>query len=222
MLSSDVDHYDDGKVVDEVEVEYGVSLKKEETVVSLKDIGKRLVKKTMDAKIVKYIKRLKQKTLSSQTYSPPKLMLKNKMVDKDEVILSTHKLNAIISGNKVEKKGNHGAFTILCTLQTADKFIKKLVDIVDDVLVQVGKFTLLADFVVLNYTVDFKNPIILGRERVLDGKGFENISMIDDPKVDIDTGDPNQKEFKESCCNESQDDLLDLVTSRDEEPLDEI
>ncbi|XP_019244604.1 PREDICTED: uncharacterized protein LOC109224482 [Nicotiana attenuata] len=46
-------------------------------------------------------------------------------------------------------------------LQMADRSIKRPVGIVDDVLVKVGKFLLLADFVILECSVDKEIPIIL-------------------------------------------------------------
>ncbi|XP_059310202.1 uncharacterized protein LOC132061389 [Lycium ferocissimum] len=48
-------------------------------------------------------------------------------------------------------------------LQMVDRSIKKLVGVIDDVLVQVGKFMLPSDFVILNCAVDRDIPIILGR-----------------------------------------------------------
>ncbi|XP_059288761.1 uncharacterized protein LOC132042159 [Lycium ferocissimum] len=48
-------------------------------------------------------------------------------------------------------------------LQMVDRSIKKPVRVIDDVLVQVGKFMLPADFVILDGAVDRDIPIILGR-----------------------------------------------------------
>ncbi|XP_075077381.1 uncharacterized protein LOC142164104 [Nicotiana tabacum] len=48
-------------------------------------------------------------------------------------------------------------------LQLADRMVKRPSGILDDVLVQVGKFVFLADFVILDCKVDEKIPIILGR-----------------------------------------------------------
>ena len=48
-------------------------------------------------------------------------------------------------------------------LLMADSMIKKLLGIVCDVLVKVENFIFTADFVVLDYEVDFEMPIILGR-----------------------------------------------------------
>ncbi|XP_075079491.1 uncharacterized protein LOC142164784 [Nicotiana tabacum] len=48
-------------------------------------------------------------------------------------------------------------------LQLADQIVKRPSGILDDVLVQVGKFVFLADFAILNSWVDEEIPIILGR-----------------------------------------------------------
>ncbi|XP_070014995.1 uncharacterized protein [Nicotiana sylvestris] len=48
-------------------------------------------------------------------------------------------------------------------LQLADRTVKRPTGILDDVLVQVGKFVFLADFVILDCQVDEEIPIILGR-----------------------------------------------------------
>ncbi|XP_070015040.1 uncharacterized protein [Nicotiana sylvestris] len=59
-------------------------------------------------------------------------------------------------------------------LQLADRTIKRPSGILDDVLVQVGKFVFLADFVILDCRVDEKIPIILGRPFLATG-----IALID-------------------------------------------
>ncbi|XP_070014341.1 uncharacterized protein [Nicotiana sylvestris] len=48
-------------------------------------------------------------------------------------------------------------------LQMTDRSLKRPEGIVDDVLVKVGKFHLLADFIILDFAVDKEIPIILGR-----------------------------------------------------------
>ncbi|XP_075077350.1 uncharacterized protein LOC142164078 [Nicotiana tabacum] len=48
-------------------------------------------------------------------------------------------------------------------LQLADRTVKRLTRIIDDVLLQVGKFVFPADFVILDCQVDKEIPIILGR-----------------------------------------------------------
>ncbi|XP_070025026.1 uncharacterized protein [Nicotiana sylvestris] len=48
-------------------------------------------------------------------------------------------------------------------LQMTDRSMKRPLGIIDDVLVRVDKFILPADFMILDYEVDFEVPIILGR-----------------------------------------------------------
>ncbi|XP_070056989.1 uncharacterized protein LOC142167255 [Nicotiana tabacum] len=57
-------------------------------------------------------------------------------------------------------------------LQIADRSIKRPVGIVDDVLVKVGKFFLLADFVILDCAVDKEIPIILRRPFLATGRAL--------------------------------------------------
>ncbi|XP_070008116.1 uncharacterized protein [Nicotiana sylvestris] len=55
------------------------------------------------------------------------------------------------------------ARSISMLLQLADRNMKRPSGILDDVLIQVGKFVFLADFVILDCRVDKEIPIILGR-----------------------------------------------------------
>ncbi|XP_019246276.1 PREDICTED: uncharacterized protein LOC109225924 [Nicotiana attenuata] len=64
-------------------------------------------------------------------------------------------------------------------LQLADRTVKRPTGILDDVLVQVGKFVFPADFVILDYQVDEEIPIILGRSFLAIGRGL----------IDCETGD---------------------------------
>ncbi|XP_070029877.1 uncharacterized protein [Nicotiana sylvestris] len=52
----------------------------------------------------------------------------------------------------------------------ADHTIKRPLDIIDDMLVCVDKFILLADFVIPDCEVDYEVPIILGRPFLSTGK----------------------------------------------------
>ncbi|XP_070031285.1 uncharacterized protein [Nicotiana tomentosiformis] len=54
----------------------------------------------------------------------------------------------------------------------ADRTMKRPLGIIDDVLVQVNKFILPADFVILDYEVDYEVPIILGRHFLVTGKAL--------------------------------------------------
>ncbi|XP_009780053.1 uncharacterized protein LOC107809320 [Nicotiana tabacum] len=55
-------------------------------------------------------------------------------------------------------------------MQLADRTVKRLTGILDDVLVPVGKFVFLADFVILDCQVDEEIPIILGRPFLATGR----------------------------------------------------
>ncbi|XP_060182293.1 uncharacterized protein LOC132611953 [Lycium barbarum] len=57
-------------------------------------------------------------------------------------------------------------------LQMAYRSIKKLVRVIDDVLVQVGKLMLPANFVILDCAVDKNIPIILGRPFLATGRAL--------------------------------------------------
>ncbi|XP_070005234.1 uncharacterized protein [Nicotiana sylvestris] len=57
-------------------------------------------------------------------------------------------------------------------LQLADRTVKRPTGILDDVLVQVGKFVFPADFVILDCQVDEEIPIILGRPVLASGRAL--------------------------------------------------
>ncbi|XP_070045884.1 uncharacterized protein [Nicotiana tomentosiformis] len=61
------------------------------------------------------------------------------------------------------KLGTGRARSTSMLLQLADRTVKRPTEILDDVLVQVGKFLFPADFVILDCQVDEEIPIILGR-----------------------------------------------------------
>ncbi|XP_070029129.1 uncharacterized protein [Nicotiana sylvestris] len=60
-------------------------------------------------------------------------------------------------------------------LQMADRTMKRLLGIIDDVLVCVDKFILSADFMILDYEVDYEVPIILGRPFLATGKALVGV-----------------------------------------------
>ncbi|XP_070057308.1 uncharacterized protein [Nicotiana tomentosiformis] len=60
-------------------------------------------------------------------------------------------------------------------LQMVDRTIKRPLGIIDDVLVRVYKFILLADFVILDCEVDYEVPIILGIPFLATGKALVNV-----------------------------------------------
>ncbi|XP_009608190.2 uncharacterized protein [Nicotiana tomentosiformis] len=57
-------------------------------------------------------------------------------------------------------------------LQLADRIVKRPTRILDDVLVQVGKFVFPADFIILDCQVDEVIPIILGRPFLATGRAL--------------------------------------------------
>ncbi|XP_070003082.1 uncharacterized protein [Nicotiana sylvestris] len=57
----------------------------------------------------------------------------------------------------------------------ADRTMKRPLGIIDDVFVRVDKFILQADFVILDYEVDYEVPVILGRPFLATGKALINV-----------------------------------------------
>ncbi|XP_070019491.1 uncharacterized protein [Nicotiana sylvestris] len=60
-------------------------------------------------------------------------------------------------------------------LQMVDRTMKRPLGIIDEVLVQVDKFILPADFVILDCEVDYEGPIILGRHFLAIGKALVDV-----------------------------------------------
>ncbi|XP_075074788.1 uncharacterized protein LOC142162343 [Nicotiana tabacum] len=70
------------------------------------------------------------------------------------------------------KLGIGRARPTLMLMQLADRIVKRPTGILDDVLVQVGKFVFPADFVILDCQVDEEIPIILGRPFLAIGRAL--------------------------------------------------
>nr|XP_016505012.1 PREDICTED: uncharacterized protein LOC107822939 [Nicotiana tabacum] len=64
-------------------------------------------------------------------------------------------------------------------LQLADRTVKRLTGILDDVLVQVGKFVFPADFIILDCQVDEEIPIILGRPFLATGRALIDCETVE-------------------------------------------
>ncbi|XP_016576538.1 uncharacterized protein LOC107874201 [Capsicum annuum] len=99
------------------------------------------------------------------------LLIKKKTVSY-EPLDNLHHCSAIATRSLVQKKAEPGSFTILglrdpmltnMRLLMADRSVKRSVRILSDVFIKVASFTFPADFVILDFDVDFKVPIILGR-----------------------------------------------------------
>ncbi|XP_070005356.1 uncharacterized protein [Nicotiana sylvestris] len=75
------------------------------------------------------------------------------------------------------------------TLQLADRSLVMLEEIIEDVLVRVGKFILPADFIVIDYEADEEVPIILGRPFLATGGAIIDVRVgklkmrVDDEEV---------------------------------------
>ncbi|XP_070036316.1 uncharacterized protein [Nicotiana tomentosiformis] len=117
-------------------------------------------------------------------------LITKKRTTKNKVVNVTHRVSSIIATTTVQKKEDLGAFTIPCTNGLRDfarvfydngASIKLMplaiykqagLEIVDDVLVKVGKFPLPANFVILDYVVDKEIPIIFGRPFLATGRAL--------------------------------------------------
>ncbi|XP_070031788.1 uncharacterized protein [Nicotiana tomentosiformis] len=113
-----------------------------------------------------------------------------------ETIKMTHQVSAIVH-SMAPKLEDHSAFTIPCTIGSADfakalcdlgatkthiyeatnggLYYKETIGIIDDVLVRVDKFILPAGFVILDCEVDYEVPIILGRPFFAMGKALVDV-----------------------------------------------
>ncbi|XP_049368219.1 uncharacterized protein LOC125833118 [Solanum verrucosum] len=132
----------------------------------------RLVKKIEEGKYRRFISMLKQ------------LSINVPLIEALEQITGYAKFMKDFVTKKRAKKEDLGAFTIPCTigllhfakalcdlgasinlmtLAIYKKTVKKLIGVLQDVLVKVESFIIPADFVILDCDVEFEVPIILGR-----------------------------------------------------------
>ncbi|GJU43479.1 reverse transcriptase domain-containing protein [Tanacetum coccineum] len=75
----------------------------------------------------------------------------------------TENCSAVIMKKLPEKLGDPGCFLIPSTLELANGSLAIPTGIAEDVLVKVGHFSFPADFVVVDYEVNYRVPLILGR-----------------------------------------------------------
>nr|GEY61492.1 hypothetical protein [Tanacetum cinerariifolium] len=97
----------------------------------------------------------------------PSLMLKDLLTNKEKLLeLANAPLNkncsAVLLKKLPKKLGDPGKFLIPCDFSEIEECMA-LADLAQDVFVQVGKFTFLADFVVVDYDVDPRVPFSLRR-----------------------------------------------------------
>ncbi|XP_020250475.1 uncharacterized protein LOC109827866 [Asparagus officinalis] len=105
------------------------------------------------------------------------------------------------------------------SLQLADRSVKRPVGILDDVPIQVGKFYILVDFVILEIEEDSQIPIILGRPflatagAVIDMKNGKLSLNIGDEKVNFDLFSAMKFPLiDDTCC---RIDTIDMVVRED-------
>ncbi|XP_070013807.1 uncharacterized protein [Nicotiana sylvestris] len=137
----------------------------------------RLAKYQKDEQYKKFLKMLKQIQVNIPLIDALKempgyaKMIKGLMSRKFDfqylaTVTLTQTCSDVVMKPIVEKLSEPGSFTIPCTIGNF-AFVKALLKrpsrILDDVLVQVGKFVFPADFVILDCRVDKEIPIILGR-----------------------------------------------------------
>ncbi|XP_070008766.1 uncharacterized protein [Nicotiana sylvestris] len=143
----------------------------------------------------------------------------------------TQTCNTVVSRPIAEKLSDPGSFTIpytignfafakaLCDLGT----VKRPSGILDDVLIQVGKFVFPADFVILDFKVDGEIPIILGRSflatrrALIDCETEELIMRLNDEEITFNV--QNSMSRPSEFANYSLIDVVDVIVETDDEML---
>ncbi|XP_059290564.1 uncharacterized protein LOC132044094 [Lycium ferocissimum] len=131
----------------------------------------RLTKKNDDAKYQKFYDQLKHLPVNFTFLDAVKEMPEFAKFVKD--LLTKKRRISIYCPLAIYKKSRLGMpRPTSMLLQMADRPIEKPVGVVDDMLVQVGKFMLPADFVILDCAVDKDIPIILGKPFLATGRAL--------------------------------------------------
>ncbi|XP_070015376.1 uncharacterized protein [Nicotiana sylvestris] len=108
-------------------------------------------------------------------------------------------------------------------LQLADRTVKRLSGILDDVLIQVGKFVFPADFVILDCRVDKEIPIILGRPFLATGRALidcepgELKMRLNDEEITFNVQKSMRRPSEFANC--SLIDAVDVIVETDDEVL---
>ncbi|GJY21877.1 reverse transcriptase domain-containing protein [Tanacetum coccineum] len=103
------------------------------------------------------------------------------------------------------------------TLELATRIVAYPPEIVEDVFVQVGKFTFPADFVVVDYDVDPRVPLILGRpflrtvHALVDVHGEELTLRVDDEKLVFNVESTSKYPRKHGDKSIHKIDILDIT-----------
>nr|GEU99643.1 reverse transcriptase domain-containing protein [Tanacetum cinerariifolium] len=107
------------------------------------------------------------------------------------------------------------------TLELANRAICTLAGIARDVFIQVGKFTFLADFVIVDYESDPRVPLILGRpflqtaRALIDVHGEEMILRDDDERLTL-----NMRHDTLSYLNQPQKESINMINICDDSSED--
>ncbi|GJZ76318.1 reverse transcriptase domain-containing protein [Tanacetum coccineum] len=128
--------------------------------------------------------------------------------------------SAVILKNLLEKLGDPGKFLIPCDFPElvvclADRSTTRPAGIAEDVLVKVGMFHFLADFVVVDYIVDPWVPLILGRpflrtaRALIDVYGEELTLRVDDEAITFKVGQTSRYSYNNSK-SANQIDVIDI------------
>ncbi|XP_070019414.1 uncharacterized protein [Nicotiana sylvestris] len=108
-------------------------------------------------------------------------------------------------------------------LQLADRTVKRPSGILDDVLIQVGKFVFPADFVILDCKVDEEIPIMLGRPFLATGRAIidcetgELKMRLNDKEITFNVQKSMRRPSKFTNC--SLIDVVDVIVETDDEML---
>nr|XP_016464587.1 PREDICTED: uncharacterized protein LOC107787502 [Nicotiana tabacum] len=108
-----------------------------------------------------------------------------------------------------KKLGIGRAWSTSILLQLADLIVKRTSGILDDVLVQVGRFVFPADFVILDSQVEEEIPIILGRPFLTTGRAL----------IDCETRELKMRLNNEKITFNVQTSMSDVITEEEDETL---
>ncbi|XP_070006048.1 uncharacterized protein [Nicotiana sylvestris] len=108
-------------------------------------------------------------------------------------------------------------------LQLADRTVKRPFGILDDVLIQVGKFVFTGDFVILDFKVDEEIPIILGRSFLATGRALidcetgELKMRLNDEEITFNVQKSMRRASEFANCYPI--DVVDIIVEADDEML---
>ncbi|GJX94293.1 reverse transcriptase domain-containing protein [Tanacetum coccineum] len=103
------------------------------------------------------------------------------------------------------------------TLELADRSVAYLKSVAKDVFVKVGKFHFLADFVVVDYDVDPRVPLILGRpffwttRTLIDVYGEELTLRFNDEAITFNVGHTSSYSYKYDEASVNRIDVIDVT-----------